>query len=98
MLTKHLFTPGIAAKSPYDGLNYTVLSYSTGGPGSFQYGVVGEHVLRKNQSDNDTDNFEYEQVAAITLDENAHGGGDVVVYARGECQTIYYTIGTTLTT
>lgn len=78
-----LFPPGIAQTSDNDGINYTTLSYSTGGPDSFHYHVLNDTVVRRNPSLDQTDSFEYEQVAGIRLSENSHGGGDVAVYARG---------------
>lgn len=38
-------------------------------------------VVRKDPGN--TDDFMYEQIAGIILDENSHGGGDVAIYARG---------------
>ena len=72
-------------------MNYTTLAYGTGGPGSFQYTNQNDtsdktdtRIIRQNPTTNITDNMKYEQIAAITLDENIHGGGDVIVYAKGE--------------
>lgn len=81
---------GIAGASTVDGVNYTTLSYSNGGPGSFQFYVKtdeeGSKVARKDPSGEDTEAFDYNQVAGIQLVENSHGGGDVAIYARGEFQ------------
>lgn len=41
-------------------------------------------VVRKDPMQDNTKDFMYEQIAAITLDENKHGGGDVGVYASGQ--------------
>ncbi|XP_049875109.1 alkaline phosphatase [Pectinophora gossypiella] len=87
---------GIASVSPHDLLNYTTLSYSTGGPGSFHYYVTTENnetkVTRRDPSQEDIDSFDYEQIAAITLDENSHGGGDVAIYARGPYAHLFHNV------
>ncbi|KAF9823389.1 hypothetical protein SFRURICE_006602 [Spodoptera frugiperda] len=82
---------GIAQPSSYDGINYTTLSYATGGPGSFQFYVhkdptlpTGNMVTRRDPSTEDTEQYNYTQIAGIQLVENYHGGGDVAIYARGE--------------
>ncbi|XP_012278511.1 alkaline phosphatase, tissue-nonspecific isozyme isoform X2 [Orussus abietinus] len=74
---------GIAQKSKHDGLPFTTLSYSTGGPNNMAYTVVGNKSVRINVSLHDTTSFTYSQQAAIITDEAYHGGGDVAVYAIG---------------
>lgn len=81
---------GIAKASPYDGINYTTLAYGTGGPNSVQYHVLNDTVVRDNPIN--TDSYEYEQTAAIPLDENAHSGSDVAVYARGPYSHLFHKI------
>ncbi|CAK1583040.1 unnamed protein product [Parnassius mnemosyne] len=87
---------GIVRESPFDQVNYTTLSYGTGGPGSFQYSVEtkdGEtRVMRRDPSKEDTESFMYEQIAAIPLDENSHGGGDVAIYARGPHAHLFHNV------
>ncbi|XP_039756950.1 alkaline phosphatase-like isoform X1 [Pararge aegeria] len=87
---------GSIGPSKHDGLNYTILSYGTGGPGSFQYTVEtnenGSHVVRQDPSKVDTNSFKYEQIAAIPLDENIHGGVDVAVYARGPYAHLFHNV------
>lgn len=41
-------------------------------------------VRRRDPSTENTNDFFYEQVSGIRLDETSHGGGDVTVYARGK--------------
>ncbi|XP_037302148.1 alkaline phosphatase, tissue-nonspecific isozyme-like isoform X1 [Manduca sexta] len=78
---------GIAQKSPYDGKNYTTLSYGTGGPDALHYHVVsdenGTKIARDEPSILVATRFDYKQPAGIILDENSHGGGDVAIYATG---------------
>lgn len=78
---------GLSLPSKADGKNYTTLSYATGGPGTFQYTVFnssdGMVVDRRDPSRDDVTDFEYISQAAILTDENTHGGGDVIVYAKG---------------
>ena len=75
---------GIAQKSKYDGIPYTTLSYSTGGPNNVAY-IVGDdgQVKRIDPSKSNTNDFTYSQQATIISDEAHHGGGDVIVYAIG---------------
>ncbi|KAI8431966.1 hypothetical protein MSG28_004499 [Choristoneura fumiferana] len=77
---------GKSAISPHDQKPYTTLSYGTGGPGAMQYEVQvdenNQHTVVRRDPGN-TDDFMYEQIAGIILDENSHGGGDVAIYARG---------------
>ncbi|XP_004928146.3 alkaline phosphatase [Bombyx mori] len=85
----------IAQTSKYDNVNYTTLSYGTGGPGSMKYSVKTEHnrtVAAREDPGVNTDSFDYQQIAAITLDENSHGGGDVVVYARGPHAHLFHNV------
>ncbi|XP_013192280.1 alkaline phosphatase [Amyelois transitella] len=88
---------GVAETSPYDGVNYTTLAYTTGGPDSFQYFAQTEddnrtRVMRRDPGLEDTDSMEYKQIAAITLAENSHGGGDVIVYARGPHAHLFHNV------
>ncbi|CAD0197609.1 unnamed protein product [Chrysodeixis includens] len=87
---------GMAGTSTVDGVNYTTLSYSNGGPGSFQFyvkeGEEGNKVARKEPSEDDTEAFDYTQVAGIQLVENSHGGGDVTIYARGPYSHLFHNV------
>ncbi|GBP74390.1 Alkaline phosphatase [Eumeta japonica] len=88
---------GVAQPSSYDGINYTTLSYGTGGPGSFHFEVHTDehnetHVLREDANRVETDSYEYEQVAGIRLIENSHGGGDVTIYARGPFSHLFHSV------
>ncbi|KAH9645138.1 hypothetical protein HF086_005683 [Spodoptera exigua] len=86
----------IAQPSSHDKINYTTLSYATGGPGSFQYYVHtdanGSRVMRRDPSEDDTEDYKYTQVAGIQLVENYHGGGDVTVYARGPYSHLFHNV------
>ena len=75
---------GIAQKSKFDKINYTTLSYSTGGPNNLAYKVENGTAVRMDPSMNDTTAYNYSQQAAIISDEAYHGGGDVAVYAIGK--------------
>ncbi|KAJ8719382.1 hypothetical protein PYW08_011557 [Mythimna loreyi] len=87
---------GIVGPSSFDGVNYTTLSYGTGGPGGFQYYIKtnenGSTVARKDPSEDDTERIDYTQVAAIQLIENYHGGGDVAIYARGPHSHLFHNV------
>ncbi|XP_053608237.1 alkaline phosphatase-like isoform X2 [Plodia interpunctella] len=88
---------GIAQASPLDGVNYTTLAYSTGGPDSFQYFAQTDEnnrtrVLRRDPGLEDTDSIDYKQIASITLSENSHGGGDVAIYARGPHSHLFHNV------
>ncbi|XP_059045152.1 alkaline phosphatase, tissue-nonspecific isozyme-like isoform X2 [Achroia grisella] len=88
---------GIAGTSPHDGINYTTLSYSTGGPSSFKYYVDKNDknqttVVRQDPSLEQTNNVYYKQNAGIVLDENSHGGGDVIIYAKGPHSHLFHNI------
>lgn len=75
---------GIAQKSKYDGIPYTTLSYSTGGPNNVAYTVDKDgQAMRLDPSKSNTSDFTYSQQATIISDESHHGGGDVAVYATG---------------
>lgn len=75
---------GIAKKSKYDGIPYTTLSYSTGGPNNVAYTVGDDgQAKRIDPSKSNISDFTYSQQAAIISDEAYHGGGDVTVYAIG---------------
>ncbi|XP_075976859.1 alkaline phosphatase 12 [Anticarsia gemmatalis] len=86
----------IAEASSNDGINYTTLSYSTGGPETFQYYVVsdenGHSVRRRDPSLDDTQQFDYHFQAGIRLKENSHGGGDVAIYARGPHAHLFHNV------
>ncbi|KPJ10650.1 Alkaline phosphatase, tissue-nonspecific isozyme [Papilio machaon] len=87
---------GIAGVSPFDRINYTTLSYGAGGPGSFQYDIKTidnkTRSVRREPSKEDTESYHYEQIAAIPLDENSHGGGDVAVYAKGPHAHLFHSV------
>ncbi|CAH2090105.1 unnamed protein product [Euphydryas editha] len=87
---------GVIGPSRADGLNYTTIAYGTGGPGSVQYSVEsvenGTRIVRQNPSNVDTDSFSYEQIAAVPLEENYHGGGDVIVYAQGPYAHLFHNV------
>ncbi|XP_046973622.1 alkaline phosphatase-like [Vanessa cardui] len=88
---------GIAMTSPHDHRNYTTLSYSVGGPGSFHYEIENgsngiQQVVRRDPSTEDIEDENYEQIAAIPLDESGHGGSDVTVYARGPFSHLFHNI------
>lgn len=78
---------GIAQKSKYDGIPYTTLSYTTGGPNNVAYTVDKDgndsQAIRIDPSKSNTSDFTYSQQATIISDESHHGGGDVAVYAIG---------------
>ncbi|CAH0726766.1 unnamed protein product, partial [Brenthis ino] len=87
---------GTTGPSPIDGLNYTTLAYGTGGPGSFQYSIQsdnnGSRIVRQDPDTIETDSLLYEQVAAVTLDENIHGGNDVIIYAKGPFAHLFHNV------
>ncbi|KAI5643224.1 alkaline phosphatase domain-containing protein [Phthorimaea operculella] len=84
---------GVAGPSAYDGLNYTTLSYSNGGPPSFHYYINNEtKITRRDASQDDTDSFDYTQIAGITTNENTHGGGDVIIYAKGPYAHLFHNV------
>ncbi|CAK1542916.1 unnamed protein product [Leptosia nina] len=88
---------GFTGPSRNDGLNYTIVSYATGGPGSKHFRVKQEvdgkqSVTRVDPSTEDTKSFFYEQIAGITLEENYHGGGDVTVYAKGPYSHLFHNV------
>lgn len=69
---------GIASNSRYDGVPYTTLLYTTGGPDSFQVEINEDGKLkRKNPMKEDTTAYTYIQQAAVPSDENTHAGSDV---------------------
>ncbi|XP_055316563.1 alkaline phosphatase-like [Sitodiplosis mosellana] len=75
---------GIARNSKIDGIPYTTLLYTTGGPNGFQVDLDSEgKVQRRNPSNEDTSGYTYIQQAAIKTDENAHAGSDVTIHATG---------------
>lgn len=73
--------PGIAQKSKHDGVPYTTLTYSTGGPNNAAYSKNSD--TRTDPSKENTTAFTYSQQAGFVSDEAYHGGGDVAVYAIG---------------
>ncbi|KAG5325756.1 PPBT protein, partial [Pseudoatta argentina] len=84
---------GIAQKSKYDGIPYTTLSYSTGGPNNVAYIVSDDgQVKRINPSESNTSDFTYSQQATIISDEAYHGGGDVIVYAIGPYAHLFHSV------
>lgn len=83
---------GIAQVSKYDGIPYTTLTYSTGGPNNIAYTVKQNLSVRMDPSQNDTKSFTYSQQANIISDEAYHGGGDVAVYAIGPFAHLFHTV------
>ncbi|XP_041981092.1 alkaline phosphatase, tissue-nonspecific isozyme isoform X2 [Aricia agestis] len=83
---------GVIGPSPYDHKNYTTLAYGTGGPGSVHYAVDNGTAVRTDPSGQDTASYTYEQIAAVPLDENSHGGGDVVIYAKGPFAHLFHSV------
>lgn len=82
----------VAQKSKYDGVPYTKLSYSTGGPNNIAYTVKNGQVARIDPSKSNTSDFTYSQQAAIISDEAYHGGGDVAVYAIGPHAHLFHSV------
>lgn len=74
---------GIARESKMDGIPYTTLLYTTGGPDAFQVEFKNDTIQRKNPSYEDTTGYTYIQQAAVKTDENAHEGADVSIHAIG---------------
>ncbi|XP_012218324.2 alkaline phosphatase [Linepithema humile] len=84
---------GIAQKSKHDGIPYTTLSYSTGGPNSVAYTVSADgKAMRNDPSESNTSDFSYSQQATIISDEAHHGGGDVAVYAIGPYAHLFHSV------
>ncbi|XP_029169020.1 alkaline phosphatase-like [Nylanderia fulva] len=83
---------GIAQESKYDGVPYTKLSYSTGGPNNIAYTVNKDRVVRIDPSKSNTSDFTYSQQATIISDEAYHGGGDVAVYAIGPHAYLFHSV------
>ncbi|CAL1682989.1 unnamed protein product [Lasius platythorax] len=84
---------GIAQKSRYDGVPYTKLSYSTGGPNNIAYKVNKDgQAVREDPSVLNTSDFTYSQQATIISDEAYHGGGDVAVYAIGPHAHLFHSV------
>ena len=84
---------GIAQKSKYDGIPYTTLTYSTGGPNNIAYTVKDNTTaVRIDPTKNNTTDFTYSQQAAIISDEAYHGGGDVAVYAIGPYAHLFHSV------
>ncbi|XP_011148617.1 alkaline phosphatase isoform X1 [Harpegnathos saltator] len=83
----------IAQRSKYDGIPYTTLSYSTGGPNNVAYTVKENgQVVRIDPSQSNTTDFTYSQQATIITDEAYHGGGDVAVYAIGPYAHLFHSV------
>ncbi|XP_076763625.1 alkaline phosphatase, tissue-nonspecific isozyme [Xylocopa sonorina] len=82
---------GIAQKSK-DGIPYTTLTYSTGGPNNKAYTVENNEPIRKDPSKENTTSFTYSQQANIITDEAYHGGGDVAIYAIGPFAHLFHTV------
>ncbi|KAG9429352.1 alkaline phosphatase [Apis mellifera carnica] len=83
---------GIAQKSKIDGIPYTTLSYSTGGPNNMAYTVNNSNSVRIDPSKENTTEFTYSQQATIISDEAYHGGGDVAVYAIGPYAHLFHSV------
>ncbi|XP_011161177.1 alkaline phosphatase [Solenopsis invicta] len=84
---------GIAKESKYDGIPYTTLSYSTGGPNNIAYTVGDDgQAKRIDPSKTNTSDFTYSQQATIISDEAHHGGGDVAVYAIGPYAHLFHSV------
>lgn len=63
-----------------DGIPYTTLLYTTGGPDSFQMELNSEGKIQRKNPPNDTTAFTYVQQAAVMTNENAHAGSDVTIH------------------
>ncbi|XP_012523173.1 alkaline phosphatase [Monomorium pharaonis] len=83
---------GIGKKSKYDGIAYTTLSYTTGGPNNVAYTVDDGQAKRIDPSKSNTSDFTYSQQATIISDEAHHGGGDVTVYAIGPYAHLFHSV------
>nr|XP_050850797.1 alkaline phosphatase-like [Vespula vulgaris] len=85
---------GIAQKSKYDGIPYTTLTYSTGGPNNAAYTISNKTNLltRIDPSTQNTTEFNYSQQATIVSDEAYHGGGDVAIYAIGPSAHLFHSV------
>ncbi|XP_017759952.1 PREDICTED: alkaline phosphatase-like [Eufriesea mexicana] len=83
---------GIAQKSKHDGIPYTTLTYSTGGPNNVAYTIEGNFSTRLDPSKENTTAFTYSQQAVIISDEAYHGGGDVAVYAIGPFAHLFHRV------
>ncbi|KAK2577199.1 hypothetical protein KPH14_003350 [Odynerus spinipes] len=85
---------GIAQKSRWDGIPYTTLTYSTGGPNNAAYTISNatKLVTRIDPSTQNTMAFNYSQQATIVSDEAYHGGGDVAVYAIGPSAHLFHSV------
>ncbi|XP_014295150.1 alkaline phosphatase [Microplitis demolitor] len=81
---------GIAQKSKYDGIPYTSLSYSTGGPNNMAYEIKNGKATRIDPSTYNTSDYKYSQQAAFISDEAYHGGGDVPIYAIGPYAHLFH--------
>ncbi|KAK0086100.1 hypothetical protein PV325_003773 [Microctonus aethiopoides] len=83
---------GVAQNSRIDGIPFTTLSYSTGGPNNMGYNVTSSgQVFRIDPLLYDTEDFNYSQQATIITDEAYHGGGDVAIYAAGPFAHLLHT-------
>ncbi|CAK9801399.1 Alkaline phosphatase, tissue-nonspecific isozyme [Anthophora plagiata] len=83
---------GIAQKSKLDGIPYTTLTYSTGGPNNQAYTMTNNSSVRIDPSKENTTSFTYSQQATIISDEAYHGGGDVTVYAIGPFAHLFHSV------
>ncbi|XP_033336693.2 alkaline phosphatase [Megalopta genalis] len=84
---------GIAQRSRTDGIPYTTLTYSTGGPNNAAYIVKkNNETVRSDPSTQDTTSFNYSQQAGILTDEAYHGGSDVAVYATGPMAHLFHSV------
>ena len=83
-----VFFLGLADVSDIDNKTYTTLLYANG-PG-YNYTVVDGSVSRWNISEDPVTDDYYNQLAALPLSDESHGGDDVLIYARGKL--IFYFI------
>ncbi|XP_043279539.1 alkaline phosphatase, tissue-nonspecific isozyme-like [Venturia canescens] len=82
---------GIAQSSKHDGIPFTSLTYSIGGPNNLAYTMNNGKPTRKDPSLENTADYRYSQQAAVISDEAHHGGGDVIVYAKGPWAHLFHT-------
>nr|XP_033187513.1 alkaline phosphatase-like [Bombus vancouverensis nearcticus] len=83
---------GISQKSKHDGIPYTTLTYSTGGPNNIAYTLKNGSAVRLDPSEENTTAYTYSQQATIISDEAYHGGGDVAVYAIGPFAHLFHSV------
>ena len=79
--------------SRYDGVPYTALTYTTGGPNNYQYEVTSKgEIQRVDPTKSDTRAFNYSQQAGIRNDEVMHGGSDIAVFAKGPFSHLFHNV------